>query len=256
MAITINYSDPTPEYVINIPKADMLQVQTNPFEVRQLNVNDLRAWLMDLQDDEAHAWAPTTHLHTYPKVVAGVTLARVVEILDPYRVQFEDGSYNVNVMGGNSNVGDVQVKNQVGVNTANSAGLQDPFAIDEIAGSVWDESVSGHSTAGTAGKYMQDLSSAAILNTLAAVSGSTEAEVRTAATQADGFYDGMVLVIVNTAGVATRVISNYTNSNGAFTLVAALPFTPAVADLVLVLAADHITETLIAARSALIPALV
>jgi len=130
VAITIDYSDSaTPQYVINVPKADMLLVQTLPTEIRQLNLDTFRQALNDLMDDPEGMPYPTNHFHTPPLSISGVTLARVVEILDPYVVQFEDAQYNVNIVGGNSNISDKTLKNQVGVNTANSAGLQDPFAL-------------------------------------------------------------------------------------------------------------------------------
>jgi hypothetical protein len=132
VAITIDYNDPV-QYVINIPRADMTLIQSNPTEIRQLNIDDFRTTLMDLQDNVEHVWAPTTHLHTAPHTLSGVTYAREVQILDPYVMLFEDGQYNVNIVGGNSNVSDVTVKNQVGINTANSAGLQDPFALQAAA---------------------------------------------------------------------------------------------------------------------------
>lgn len=128
MAITIDYSDPS-EYVINVPKADMLLVSSSPTEIRQLDINDFRLTLNDLMDDADGMWAVTNHFHTPPLTVAGVTLSRVVEILDPYVILFEDLQYNVNIVGGNSNISDKVIKNQVGVNTANSAGLQDLFSL-------------------------------------------------------------------------------------------------------------------------------
>ena len=125
MAITIDYSNQnTPQYIINIPKTDMTDVTFGgPTEIRQLNIDDFRKILNDLMDDEKGMVFPTNHVHTAPLTVAGVTLARVVEILTPYVVLFEDGLYNVNIVGGNSNIADKTIKNQVGVNTANSAGL-------------------------------------------------------------------------------------------------------------------------------------
>ena len=145
MAITIDYSDPTPEYVINIPKADMLQVQASPVEVRELDIDTLRQDLGAIQESAEGMWAPTAFFHTPPLTVAGVTLARVVEILAPYVILFEDGSYNVNVVGGNSNVSDVTVKNSVGVNTANSAGLQDSVSLQaaSFGGHVTVDTVNG-----------------------------------------------------------------------------------------------------------------
>ncbi len=82
---------------------------------------------------------------------------------------------------------------------------------------------------------VDDLEEATIAAQLAATSGSTTTEIRTGATQATGFYDDMVIVVVNSAGVATRPILSYANTNGAFT-VDTLPFTPAVSDPVIVLA--------------------
>lgn len=125
MAITIDYSDGvTPEYVIQIPRADMTLVQASP-EIRELNINDFRLELADLGDDLDGIHFSTSFFHTPPLTVSGVTLARVVEILTPFVIEFEDGLYNVNVVGGNSNISDRTLKNQVGVNTANSAGLTD-----------------------------------------------------------------------------------------------------------------------------------
>lgn len=124
MAITIDYSDTvTPQYVINIPRLDMPLLATSPSEIRELDLDVFRQILNDLMDDETGMNFPTNHFHTAPLTVGGVTLARAVEILAPYVILFENGLYNVSVTGGNSNVADKVIKNQVGVNTSNSAGL-------------------------------------------------------------------------------------------------------------------------------------
>jgi hypothetical protein len=52
-----------------------------------------------------------------------VQLARVIEILEPYTITFEDGAYAVNLVGANSNVADRLNLNQVSVRASNSAGL-------------------------------------------------------------------------------------------------------------------------------------
>lgn len=161
MSITIDYSDPTPQYVIQIPRADMTLVQTTPTEIRQLNINDLRLALNDLMDEDPGIAFPTNHVHTAPLTVSGVTLARVVEILDPYVIEFEDGLYNVNVTGGNSNVGDKVIKNQVGVNTANSAGLQDPQAIARLADQAHVSLVAGAADLITALAWLDRIGGAA-----------------------------------------------------------------------------------------------
>lgn len=119
MAITINWGTK----VINIPRADMLLIQSVPTEIRQLNLNTFRQTLNDLQDDPEGISFPTTHRHVQPISVGGVTLERVVEIINGYTVTFEDGQYAVNLVGANSNVADVTNVNQVSVRSANSAGL-------------------------------------------------------------------------------------------------------------------------------------
>lgn len=130
MPITIDYSDSaTPQYVINVPRNYGTLVQTTPTEIRSVNIDQFRTDLNDLMDDAEGMPYPTNHQHFAPVTVSGTTLARVVLINDPYAVQFEDAQYNVNIVGGNSNIADKTIKNQVGINTANSAGLQDPFSL-------------------------------------------------------------------------------------------------------------------------------
>ena len=121
MAITIDW----PNAVISVPKADMTLIQSTPTEIRQLNLDTFRLTLKDLEDDvDGMAW-PKTHNHNTSVTVGGVVLARVIEIINGYTVTFEDGQYAVNLVGANSNVGDVVNVNQVSVRSANSAGLQD-----------------------------------------------------------------------------------------------------------------------------------
>jgi hypothetical protein len=107
--------------------------------VYQYDINTLRLALADLGDDPIGMHFPTSFNHVPPFTAGGVTLARVVEILDPYRVEFEDGMYSVNIVGGNSNISDVQVRNNVGVNTSNSAGLVVVGSVDtdKIIAHVW-----------------------------------------------------------------------------------------------------------------------
>ena len=121
MPITIDWAT----YTINIPKTDMLLLQTTPIEVRQLDLTTFHETLRNLEDDPAGMPQPVTHNYSGPTSISGVILAQVVEILDPYTITFEDGQYAVNVVGGNSNVADKVNINNVGVRTANSAGLQD-----------------------------------------------------------------------------------------------------------------------------------
>jgi len=105
-------------------------VQTSPIEIRELNLNAFRLDLKDLEDDEEGMPFPDTHKHNTEVTVGGLTLARVIEIINGYTVTFEDGQYAVNLVGANSNVGDVINVNQVSVRSQNSAGLISSPAIE------------------------------------------------------------------------------------------------------------------------------
>jgi hypothetical protein len=89
-----------------------------------LDTNLFRLALRDLEDNEEGMAHVHTHNHNTTVVLAGVTYARVIEIINGYSVTFEDGQYSVNLIGSNSNIGDVTSLNQVSVRVNNSAGLQ------------------------------------------------------------------------------------------------------------------------------------
>ena len=152
MAISINW----PTGVISVPKADMTLVQSTPIEIRELNINTFRLTLKDLEDDEEGMPFPRTHNHNTIVTVGGVTLARVVEIINGYTVTFENGAYAVNLVGANSNISDVVNLNTVSVRASNSAGLTEL----NLADVVWNALTADHLTAGTTGKALSDAGSA------------------------------------------------------------------------------------------------
>jgi hypothetical protein len=127
MAISINYLT----RVISIPKADLTLVQSTPFEIRELDIDSFRLELKDIEDSVGGVPFVDTHRHNTAVNVGGVTLARVVEIINGYTVTFEDGNYAVNLSGANSNIGDVVNLNQVQIRSANSAGLVSQTTITE-----------------------------------------------------------------------------------------------------------------------------
>lgn len=116
MAITINWGTK----VINIPQADLTPLGGNLYE---LDINSFRLALKSLEDDEVGISFLRTHNHNTEVLVGGVTLARVVELINGYTVSFEDGQYAVKLTGANSNIADVVNVNQVSVRSGNSAGL-------------------------------------------------------------------------------------------------------------------------------------
>jgi hypothetical protein len=116
MAISINWGT----RIINVPQADLTPLGSG---VYTLDLDDFRKELKGLEDSEAGMAHPDTHKHNTEVVIGGVTYARFIEIINGYTVTFEDGQYAVNLVGANSNVGDVINMNQVSVRSANTAGL-------------------------------------------------------------------------------------------------------------------------------------
>lgn len=129
MGISVNWATKVIT-VAKVAEAYFTLVQASPTEIWQLDLNGFRLVLKDLEDDEAGIVYLDTHSHNPPVDVGGVTLSRVVEIINGYTVTFEDGQYAVNLGGANSNVGDVVNVNQVSVRSANSAGLVTSAAIE------------------------------------------------------------------------------------------------------------------------------
>ena len=146
MAVTIDW----PTKVINVPRADMLLVQSVPTEIRELDIDSFRLSLKALEAGGEGMPFLDTHNNNPPVTVGGVTLARVIEIINGYSVTFEDGQYAVNLVGANSNIGDVTNVNQVSVRSANSAGLTYSKEIEDQSytdSRVWIDTVNG--TTGT-----------------------------------------------------------------------------------------------------------
>jgi hypothetical protein len=147
--------------IINIPKSYLTLVSGSVYE---MNVDTFRLDLKGLEDSEAGMMFPDTHKHTTATVLAGVTYARFVEIINGYTITFEDGQYAVNLFGANNNIPDAVNVNQVSVRLSNSAGLisvstgsgvTEQDKTDIISG-VWNAMVASHSTAGSTGKALAD----------------------------------------------------------------------------------------------------
>lgn len=106
--------------VIDVPQADLTDLGGGVYE---LDVDQFRLELKDLEDsDEGMLW-DATHRHNTEVTLSGTTYARSVEIINGYTVEFEDGNYTVKCVGANHNIGDVKVVNSVSLIIGNSAGL-------------------------------------------------------------------------------------------------------------------------------------
>lgn len=136
MAISIDWNS----RVISVPQADLTYVSPGLYE---LDVEDFRRWLKDIEDSEEGMAFPDTHRRNAPVTLSGTTYAQTFELLAPYTVTFENGSYRVRVTGGNHNIADRMNPNSVSIEIGNSAGLivattggTGPSASD-IAAAVW-----------------------------------------------------------------------------------------------------------------------
>ena len=134
---------------IFVPRDTMLKVQSTPVEIRQLDLYEFHNKLRELEAEARGMVWDITHEYIPPKEISGVPLARVINIINDYTVTFEDGLYNVNIKNGNSNIADRVNKNSVGVNTSNSAGLQDLSSLQ--AASFGDGAVALDQLKGTDG---------------------------------------------------------------------------------------------------------
>lgn len=142
MALSINWLTK----VITIPKLDLAWDSGTLYT---LDTNDFRKWLKDIEDSEEGIAHLDTHQHNTAVTVAGVTYARIIEIINGYSVTFEDGQYSVILTGSNNNIWDIASgilnQNQVQVIPTNSAGLIVhtagsgvlPQDITDIADAVW-----------------------------------------------------------------------------------------------------------------------
>ncbi len=116
MAISIDWSTK----VITVPQSYLTLISGSIYE---LDVDQFRLDLKDLEDSEDGIAFPTTHNHNTTVELSGVTYARTVEIINGYTITFENGNYTVSCAGANHNIGDVKNVNSVSLIINNSAGL-------------------------------------------------------------------------------------------------------------------------------------
>jgi len=109
---------------IFVPQADLTFITGSLYE---LDTNAFRLLLKDWEDSADGMVFPDTHRHNTQVTVAGTTYARTLEIINHWKVEFENGLYTVRLVGSNNNIFDVEngilVRNNVSVIPTNSAGL-------------------------------------------------------------------------------------------------------------------------------------
>lgn len=109
--------------IIFVPKADTVFVSGSP-DIRSLDMDFFHNELRTLETLDANCVFEITHDHTTPVNIGQVTLIRVVEIIGLWTVEFEEIGlpYAVRLIGGNNNIEDVTVVNNVSIRPSNSAG--------------------------------------------------------------------------------------------------------------------------------------
>lgn len=151
MAVSVNWSTK----VISIPQSYLTLISAGKYE---LDVNQLRLDLRALEDDEEGIVFPITHNHNTSVDLSGTTYARIIEFINSYTVDFEDGTYQVTCINANHNLGDVKVVDNVSLIIGNSAGLVEASGAGasaaDIADAVWDEAIATHTTTGSTGEAL------------------------------------------------------------------------------------------------------
>lgn len=135
--------------IIHVPQSDLISLGGNAYE---LDINAFRLNLKNLEDSDEGMIFPKTHNHNTQVTLSGITLARVVEIINGYTVTFENGNYSVSLVGANSNILDVANLNNVSIRSSNSAGMVvsgsgvTPQDVQDIAYAVAEENLVPHTT--------------------------------------------------------------------------------------------------------------
>jgi hypothetical protein len=221
MAITIDYTGST--YRIIVPQSDLTNISGSLYE---LDTDALRLSLKALEAASDGIVFQDTHRHNTEVLLAEVTYARVIEILnasnssqtDVYELFFDpDTTYSVRLAGSNNNFFDLQngiLANAVTqVIPQNSAGLiQAPTT--GIASAVWDAQVSDHLLSGTTGESIaiSQFDSKVVINTITGSSG-TSFPIGTESYPVDNLSDA--LTIASAQGITTlRLDSNLTVTTG------------------------------------------
>ena len=118
MAITVDYSV-TP-FLITIPQSDLTLITGTQY---QLTVDTFWLLLRDFTDNENAVPQPKLYRRT-PATASTPSITEIEEAY--YALQFENGAYSVNIINGNTNIREVEVKNTVSVNTNNTTGFINP----------------------------------------------------------------------------------------------------------------------------------
>ena len=122
MALSVDWS--TIPYLITIPKSDVTLISGTRY---QLDVDIFWELLREFSWTAEAAGAPVTYSRI-PSTSSTPSITSVDE--DYYQIQFEDGLYSVDIINGNTNWPEVEVKNQVSVFINNTTGFINPTFLE------------------------------------------------------------------------------------------------------------------------------
>jgi hypothetical protein len=154
MALSIDPATST----VTIPQADLTYSSGTLYDFDTLQfMRDLNALL----DDEEYIWMNTAFSHNTEVIISGVPYARLIEMLSPWSITFEDtgSAYSVRYINSNNNMFDVDSGRLnptalVTVISQNSAGLTSS-SVD--ATNIWGALLTDHTNSGTFGWFVQRL---------------------------------------------------------------------------------------------------
>jgi len=158
----MSYSVTWNSKVVNIPLTDLISVGAGEYN---LDLEDFHDEIRRLEwEFNEGLFAEQILDYTKPKTISGTTLAGVVEIVNGYTFVFPIGALAVNLVGANTNLGELQITpaNGVSIRPQNSAGntitisgsgVTEQDKLD-IADRVWDEQTSEHVQSGSMGKEL------------------------------------------------------------------------------------------------------
>jgi hypothetical protein len=138
-----------PSGIITIAKTDSFMTWAGGV-IYDLNTDLFRRALKDREDDWDGMAFPKTHNHNTSVLLGGIEYARIIEILVPYTITFDDtgGGWVCNLIGSNNNILDRTNLTTVQVRSNNSAGL---VQMSEIQHGIFNGVVTVDEVNGVAG---------------------------------------------------------------------------------------------------------
>jgi hypothetical protein len=116
MAYSVNWATK----IVTVPKSDMTQLSASIYSLDVLNFWAKIHLIQSGEDGLPHLDIMRSNA---PVTLGGVTYARSVEVINGYKIEFENGPYQINLTGANNNLLDARVQNNVSINASNSAGM-------------------------------------------------------------------------------------------------------------------------------------